>query len=151
MAKGQTLDVQGVKERIPHREPMLLVEKVTGWESGLWIETERHFPASEIFFQGHFPGMPVLPGVVAVEAMAQSAALLTSLSRGLTAETATYLFMAIDETKFKTPLVPGQTLHMRAEKEFEKMGIFRYRAKCSAGGQTVAQCTITAKLVLKGK
>lgn len=147
----QQLNLAQIKKRIPHREPMLLVGKVLGWKAEEWIETERHFPADEIFFKGHFPGMPVLPGVIAVEAMAQSAALLTSLSRGLTAETATYLFMAIDDTKFKTPLTPGHTLHMRAEKVFEKLGVFRYHARCDVGGTLAAQCTITAKLVLKDK
>jgi 3-hydroxyacyl-[acyl-carrier-protein] dehydratase len=148
IAPSSRLGLDAIQALIPHRPPILLVDEILAWRADEWIETQRTFPADDPFFNGHFPGNPLLPGVYSVEAIAQSAALLTSLSKGLNAETATYLFVGLDSVRFKNPVLPGQTVTYRCEKEFEKMGIFRYKGRAHVNGATVAEATFTAKLIL---
>ena len=146
---NQTLDRADIEKLIPHRVPILLVDDVTGWEADSWLESTRHFPETEPHFRGHFPANPILPGVLIVEAMAQSAAILTSLTRNVTAENAYYLFMGINACRFKAPVVPGDTLHMRVEKRRDKLDIYEFEGKAMVNGKLAASATFSAKLMLK--
>lgn len=141
--------VADIQRLIPHRPPILLVDEVLNWEAETFIEATRTFPVGDPFFEGHFPGNPVLPGVYNIEGMAQTAALHTSLGKGLTAETASYLFVGVENVRFKTPVLPGQTVTYHCEKQFEKMGLFRYHGTAKVGGALAAEATFTAKLILK--
>lgn len=146
---SQTLTKADIETLIPHRAPILLVDELTGWEADTWLESLRHMPENEPHFAGHFPGNPILPGVLIIEAMAQSAAILTSLSRGVTAENAYYLFMGIEKCRFKAPVLPGQTLTMRVEKLRDKMDIYEFEGKATVDGKLAASATFTAKLMRK--
>jgi len=145
----KTLTKADIKKLIPHREPILLVDKVTGWQTDAWLTSTKRFAKNSEYFKGHFPGDLVLPGVLMIEAMAQSAAILSSLSRGVTSKEVYYLFTSIESARFKTPLYPGQTLDMRVEKQREKLDIFQYTATATVGGSLAAQAVFTAKLVRK--
>lgn len=146
---SQTLTRSQIEELIPHREPILLVDEVTGWEADTWLESTKIFEEGSPHFEGHFPGNPILPGVLMVEAMAQSAAVLTSLTKNVNSETTYYLFMGIESVRFKTPLTPGQTLHMRVEKIRDKMDIYEYTGKAHVNGKIAVTATFTAKLMKK--
>lgn len=145
----QKLARKEIEGLIPHRAPMLLVDRVLGWEKDGWLEAEVLFGADSMFFGGHFPGMPLLPGVVMVEALAQAAACLTSLSKGAGAAEVVYLFSAIEEVRFKAPLRPGETLQMRVEKTFEKLGMLGFKTEGRINGVVAVMATFTAKMQRK--
>lgn len=138
-----------IEKLIPHRAPILLVDEVTNWEADAWLESTRHFAESDTHFNGHFPGDPILPGVLMVEAMAQSAAILTSLSRGVTSEDVYYVFMGIEKTRFKTMVRPNQTLEMRVERLRDKLDIYEFEGKAMVNGKLAASAVFTAKLMRK--
>ena len=150
---SQTLDRAGIEKLIPHRTPILLLDEVTDWQADTWLEA-RHFMADDNpHFKGHFPGNPLLPGVLIVESMAQAAAVLISLTRNLSSKNALYLFTGIEDARFKTQLVPNNMLTLHVEKQREKMDIFRFSGKAYVGEgeekQLAASATFTAKLVRK--
>ncbi len=145
----QTLSRSKIEELIPHRKPILLIDEVTNWEADKWLESQHYFSADNPHFNGHFPGNPLLPGVLIVEAMAQSAAVLISLTRGLNSETALYLFTGIEDVRFKAQLTPGNTLTMRVEKVREKMNIFQFTGTAFVNGERACTASFSAKLVLK--
>lgn len=146
---SQHLTRAQIEALIPHRAPILLLDEVTGWEKDEWLEATLHLTAQNPHFQGHFPGNPIFPGVLLVEAMAQAAAVLTSLSKNVNATNASYLFAGLEETKFGTPLTPGTTVTFRVEKQREKLNIFRYAATAHASGKRAVEAIITAKLIVK--
>jgi len=144
----KTLAKSQIQDLIPHRAPILLLDEIVDWQPNAWIEAIRHFPENDPLFEGHFPGNPVLPGMLTIEAVAQAAAVLVSLSRGHTAQTATYMFGGVNEAKFTAPIRPGDTLTLRAEQQGEKLSLFRFRGTASVGDKQAAHCTFTAKLIL---
>ncbi|PZP39817.1 MAG: 3-hydroxyacyl-[acyl-carrier-protein] dehydratase FabZ [Pseudomonas fluorescens] len=146
---SQTLTRSQIEDLIPHRNPILLLDEVTGWEADTWLESKHLFAENNPHFEGHFPGNPMLPGVLMVEAMAQSAAVLTSLTRGLTSQTAYYVFTGIENVQFRTSLLPGQTLDMRVEKVRDKMNLYQFTGTAHVEGKLAAKATFTAKLILK--
>lgn len=136
-----------IENLIPHRAPMLLVSEVTSWKAEEEIETAHTYTPDTIFFQGHFPGQPILPGIVLVESMAQSAAVLTSLSKNLTNQTATYLFMGMKDVKFFKPVTPDSTLTFKVKKQSEKMGVLSFSGEATHNGKTAATANFMAKLI----
>lgn len=144
----KSLSKAQIQELIPHRAPILLLDEVTAWQPNTWVEATRHFSAADPLFEGHFPGNPVLPGMLTIEAIAQSAAVLVSLSRGYNAKTATYMFGGVSEAKFTAPIRPGDTVTLRAEQQGEKLSLFRFKGTAHVGGKLAAQCMFTAKLIL---
>jgi 3-hydroxyacyl-[acyl-carrier-protein] dehydratase len=138
-----------IESLIPHRAPILLLDAVTDWEADKWLEATLKLSPDSPHFHGHFPGNPIFPGVLLVEAMAQAAAVLISLTRGIKARQAVYLFTGIDETKFGTPLLPGAKVMLRVEKQREKLNVFRFHSTAISGDKIAAQSTITAKLIVK--
>jgi len=142
-----SLDINEIKEYLPHRYPMLLVDRVLHWESGKTITAIKNVTANEEFFNGHFPNKPVMPGVLMIEAMAQAAALLSFLTTGRKPDDTTVVyFLGIDNARFKRPVEPGDQLKIEAEIVKVTRGIWKYKARATVDGQLAVEadmmCTI---------
>jgi 3-hydroxyacyl-[acyl-carrier-protein] dehydratase len=147
LTKMNSLDINQIKEYLPHRYPLLLVDRVLSWEAGKAITAIKNVTINEEFFNGHFPHKPVMPGVMMIEALAQTAALLSFLSAGRKPDhTEVVYFIGIDGARFKRPVEPGDQLKMDVEIIRAARGIFKYKARASVDGQTAVEaelmCTI---------
>lgn len=120
---------------LPHREPFIFVEKVCALIPGRSAECTKLFPATEPFFRGHFPGSPLVPGVILAEAMAQTA----GLAAGEVGDTRSYLLSAIKMMKFLRPVPPGSLVTFRAEKTGGMAGLWQFGVTASLGGDMVAE------------
>jgi 3-hydroxyacyl-[acyl-carrier-protein] dehydratase len=141
------LDVEGIQKLLPHRPPFLLVDRVVAFEKDKRLVAWKGVTMNEPFFQGHFPGAPVMPGVLILEALAQAGALLACLS--LTAEETkqkiTYL-MGIDGARFRKPVVPGDRLELEVEVTKHKSAVWKQKAVAKVDGQVVAEAEFMAML-----
>ena len=144
--KVDDIDINRIKELIPHRYPMLLVDKLRDINLGERAVGIKAVTVNEPFFQGHFPEKPVMPGVLIVEAMAQTAAALVMLSLGEEAEGKLVYFMSIDGAKFRKPVEPGDLLELHVKKEQNRRNIWRFSAKGIVDGKLVAEATYTAMI-----
>jgi 3-hydroxyacyl-[acyl-carrier-protein] dehydratase len=136
----KSLNINEIKEFLPHRYPMLLVDRVLDWESGKSITAIKNVTANEEFFNGHFPHKPVMPGVLMIEAMAQTAALLSFLTMGQKPDADTLvLFLGIDGARFKRPVEPGDQLRMDIEIIKVARGIWKYKARATVDGQLAVE------------
>jgi 3-hydroxyacyl-[acyl-carrier-protein] dehydratase len=138
-----TLNINQIKEYLPHRYPLLLVDRVLDWESGKRITAIKNVTINEEFFNGHFPHKPVMPGVMMVEALAQTAALLSFLTMGQKPdENSVVYFIGIDGVRFKRPVEPGDQLKMDVEILRCARGIWKYKAHASVDGQTAVEAEL---------
>ena len=141
------LDIGMIRRLLPHRYPMLLVDRVLEWEAGKFLRGMKNVSINEPFFEGHFPGYPVMPGVLVIEAMAQVAGLLTMLSDVARRDgTQLVLFAGIDEARFKRQVVPGDTLLLEAHLERAVRGIGRFRTRATVGDQLVCEAKLLAAI-----
>ena len=141
------LDIHGILKKLPHRYPILLVDRVLHWEANKTITAIKNVTVNEEFFNGHFPHKPVMPGVLMIEAMAQTAAILSFLTMGVKPdENSVVYFVGIDNARFKRPVGPGDQLKMDVEILRVSRGIWKYKAVGSVDGQTAVEaelmCTI---------
>jgi 3-hydroxyacyl-[acyl-carrier-protein] dehydratase len=146
------LDVVQIMELLPHRYPFLLVDRVLEVEDGKRIVAIKNVTMNEPFFQGHFPGFPVMPGVLIIEAMAQVAAIMAYLQQGQQGSGATdkvSYFMAIDNARFRKPVKPGDTLRIEIETIFHKRGIWSVAGKSYVGDTLVCDAELKATLADK--
>ncbi len=141
-------DIQRIMACIPHRYPFLLVDRVieiNGEELGIGI---KNVTMNEPQFTGHFPGRPVFPGVLMIEAMAQTAGVLVVNSRGADdAAVSTVLFTTIDKAKFRKPVIPGDQLRFHLTKIARKRSIYFYRGEARVDGVLVAEAELSAMVV----
>ena len=143
----KTLDINQIKQYLPHRYPMLLVDRVLTWESGKTITAIKNVTANEEFFNGHFPNKPVMPGVLMVEAMAQTAAILSFLTMGKKPDENTIVyFVGIDNVRFKRPVGPGDQLKMDVEILRVARGIWKYKAVATVDGQLAVEAELMCTL-----
>ena len=143
----KTLDILAIKSLLPHRYPLLLVDRVLDWEANKTITAIKNVTVNEEFFQGHFPHKPVMPGVLMIEALAQTAALLSFLSMGVKPdENSVVYFVGIDNARFKRPVEPGDQLKMDVEILRVSRGIWKYKAVGTVDGKVALEaelmCTI---------
>lgn len=140
------LDIKGIMERLPHRYPMLLIDRVIDMAPGKSIVAIKNVSINEPFFNGHFPHHPVMPGVLIVEAMAQASALFsfTDENRGLLCEEAkmAYYLVGIDGARFRRPVVPGDQLRIEVKAERLSRSICKYQACATVDGQEAASAKI---------
>ena len=143
----EDLDVQGVMRTIPHRFPMLLVDRVVGIEAFRRAIGIKQVTINEPFFQGHFPNDPIMPGVLIVEAMAQTAAalIITSLGEGFAGNLV--YFMGVDEARFRRPVRPGAELRLEVEVQRTRLGVYRFAGRGMVGGQLAAEAVFSAKMM----
>lgn len=143
-----TLDIGGIMARIPHRYPMLMIDRVIDIVLGESCTGIKNVSANEPAFQGHFPGHPIMPGVLIIEAMAQTSATLVVASLpGVSEETHIVYFMTIEEARFRKPVVPGDQLHIKVKKERSRGAVWRFRGEAYVGDVLCAESVYTAMLV----
>jgi len=137
------LDINQIMNILPHRHPFLLVDRVLELEESKRIVAIKNVTINEPFFPGHFPGHPVMPGVLIVEAMAQVAGILAYQSDESVRDKVTY-FVGIDNAKFRRPVVPGDQLHLEIEVTGCKRGIWSFSAKATVDGKLVTEAELRA-------
>lgn len=148
MSKTIAIDIHQILKLLPHRYPFLLVDRVLEITPRESITALKNVTMNEPFFQGHFPDFPVMPGVLIIEALAQTAALLTFAEERQ--ENAVYYFAGIDNARFKKPVLPGDQLIMTAKLERERAGIYKFQVKATVDGELAAEANITCAVRMKG-
>lgn len=142
-----SMDIHQILEYLPHRYPMLLVDKVLSCESGKSIVAVKNVTINEPFFAGHFPYHPVMPGVLIIEALAQAAAILTFMTHGHTVDkNSVYYFVGINKARFKKPVMPGDTLELSAEITRFTRGIWWFSTRARVAGQLAAEAELMCTL-----
>ena len=138
-----SLDINQIKQYLPHRYPLLLVDRVLNWESGKNIDAIKNVTINEEFFNGHFPNKPVMPGVMTIEALAQTSALLAFLTMGQKPdENAVVYFLGIDKARFKRPVEPGDQLRMHVEIVRHSRGIWKFQARATVDDQLAVEAEL---------
>jgi 3-hydroxyacyl-[acyl-carrier-protein] dehydratase len=140
------MDIAGVLARLPHRYPMLLVDRVEELVEGERIAAIKAVTINEGFFQGHFPGRPIMPGVLIVEALAQAAGVLAVESLGLAGSGKLVYFMAIEEAKFRKPVEPGCLLRLEAWFVQRRATVCKFEGRALVDGEVAAQVKFTAMI-----
>jgi 3-hydroxyacyl-[acyl-carrier-protein] dehydratase len=140
-------DIMRIMKLLPHRYPFLLIDKLVdmiGEESGTAI---KNVTMNEPFFQGHFPGRPVMPGVLIVEAMAQAAGAIVLNARGEADQGKLVFFMSIDKARFRKPVGPGDVLHFHCKLAHKRPPVWKYWVEAHVEGKKVAEAEIGAMLM----
>jgi len=140
------LDINEIMELIPHRYPFLLIDKVIGLKNGEEAVGIKNVTINEPFFPGHFPQKPVMPGVLILEAMAQTAAVIAVKFLGEEAQGRVVYFMGIDGAKFRKPVGPGDRLEMKLTKTRGGGAVWKFDAEATVDGTLVCQAKLTAML-----
>lgn len=141
------MDIHQILDLLPHRYPFLLVDKVVSCDPGKRIVAIKNVTINEHFFAGHFPHHPVMPGVLIIEALAQTAAILTFKTHDHKADdNSVYYFVGIDKARFKKPVTPGDTLELHAEIKRFSRGIWWFETSAKVGGQIVTAASLMCTL-----
>ena len=147
MAEGDVnYDILKVMAALPHRYPMLLVDRVARLDIDQSIHAIKAVSMNEPFFQGHFPARPIMPGVLIVEALAQAAGILAVESLGLAGSGKLVYFMAIDGAKFRVPVEPGVLLDLHAEFEQKRAKVCKFKARAEMNGKLACEVGFTAMI-----
>lgn len=137
------MDIHKILKQLPHRYPILLVDRVLEIEKGVRIKALKNVSINEPYFLGHFPHRPVMPGVLMLEALAQAAALLAFETLGETPDDQTvYYFAGIDGARFKRPVEPGDQLILEVELDRMKSGIFKFKARAKVGDEIATEAEL---------
>ena len=138
-----TMDIHQILKKLPHRYPILLIDRVLEVEAGKRIRALKNVSINEPFFVGHFPHRPVMPGVLMLEAMAQAAALLSFADGGLqTNKNSVIYFVGIDGARFKRPVEPGDQLILEVEVDRIKAGIHKFNARGKVGDELACEAQL---------
>jgi 3-hydroxyacyl-[acyl-carrier-protein] dehydratase len=146
---GVTIDITEVMERLPHRYPFLLVDRAEHYKPGQSITGYKNVTINEPFFVGHFPDFPVMPGVLIVEALAQTGALLMSKTLDVDLSKINIFFMSVEHARFRQPVRPGDVLRMEVEVTRARAGVYKYRGKAMVGDKLAAEAEFAAMSVEK--
>ena len=143
MTQGFAMDIKAVMAQLPHRYPMLLVDRVTECVPGKRIRAIKNVTANEPYFRGHFPHRPVMPGVMILEALAQAAGILAFKTAGVVPDEKTrFYFVGIDRARFRRPVEPGDQLVLKATLERAIRGIWKFSTIAEVDGEEVASATM---------
>ncbi len=149
--KGETkldsADIMRILKLLPHRYPFLLIDKIIDMDSDKFAIGVKNVSINEPFFQGHFPNQPVMPGVLLIEGMAQTAGALCVGNLDEDYEPALIYFMAIDRARFRRPVVPGDTVHYHVQKMRKRGRVWRFKCKALVDSELVAEAEISAVIV----
>lgn len=141
-----TADVMRIMDMIPHRYPFLLIDRVVDIQPDVSAIGLKNVSINESFFQGHFPRQPVMPGVLIIESMAQTAAVLVVSTLGPDAEGKLVYFMSVDNARFRKPVFPGDQLHIHVAKERNRGPVWKFRGEAKVEGSLVAEATFAAMI-----
>jgi 3-hydroxyacyl-[acyl-carrier-protein] dehydratase len=146
-AGGKTIDIDRVMQLIPHRYPFLMVDRVIDLIPDVSAIGVKQVSIAEPHFQGHFPRKPVMPGVLIIESMAQTAAVLVVETLGPSAEGKLVYFMSVDDARFRRPVVPGDTLYIHVSKDRQRGNVWKFRAEAKVADKVVAEATYAAMIM----
>ena len=151
MSKKDTkaIDINRIMNMIPHRYPILLVDRVLEIVPGESAVGLKNVTINEPHFQGHFPDFPVMPGVLIIEAMAQTAAIVVVESLGPAAEGKVVYFMSIDDARFRKPVVPGDSVHIHVKKIHARANVWKFTGEAKVDGNLCAEATFSAMITDK--
>jgi 3-hydroxyacyl-[acyl-carrier-protein] dehydratase len=147
--QGVDFSFDRILELIPHRYPILMIDKMTDVVADQRATGIKNVTANENFFEGHFPDHKVMPGVLIIEAMAQTAAALVVHTLGSASEGSLVYFMSIDSARFRKPVVPGDTIHVHVEKQRSRANVWKFTGKAVVDGTLVADATFAAMILDK--
>jgi 3-hydroxyacyl-[acyl-carrier-protein] dehydratase len=141
---NDVIEIAEILRRLPHRYPFLLVDRAVDYVANTSIRGIKNVTINEPFFPGHFPGAPVMPGVLQIEALAQTGALL--MSKTLEADISKHLilFMSVENARFKRPVMPGDVMEMPVEVLFQRRNIFKFRGRVEIRGELATDCEFAA-------
>ncbi len=149
---GEGIDIAEILRRLPHRYPFLLVDRAVQYVASTSIRGIKCVTINEPYFPGHFPHEPVMPGVLQIEAMAQTGAVLMSKSLDVDVTKNTILFMSVDNARFRRPVRPGDVLEMPVEVIFARRNIFKFRGRAEVNGELASEAEFAAmKVELEAK
>lgn len=143
---SQIIDINTIVDMIPHRYPILLVDRVLDIQKGESAIGLKNVTMNEPHFMGHFPGHPVMPGVLIVEAMAQTAAIVVVDFMGEDAKGKVVYFMSVDSAKFRRPVTPGDSLHIHVEKIQSRGAVWKFKGTAKVDGKVHAEAVFSAMI-----
>jgi len=141
------IDIQRIMEMIPHRHPFLMIDKVIDVVADQRATGIKNVSINENYFQGHFPTRPVMPGVLIIEAMAQTAAVLVVHTLGPHAEGKLVYFMSVDNARFRRPVVPGACLSVHVTKQRNRGNVWKFEGRAEVAGQLMAEAVFAAMIL----
>jgi 3-hydroxyacyl-[acyl-carrier-protein] dehydratase len=144
--RGTTIDIDQIQRMIPHRYPMLMIDRIVDLVPDQRATGIKNVTINEPFFQGHFPGAPLMPGVLIIEAMAQTAAVLVVATLGAEREGSLVYFMSIDSARFRKPVKPGDVLRVHVEKGRNRGNVWKFNGRAVVDGDVVAEATYAAMI-----
>jgi 3-hydroxyacyl-[acyl-carrier-protein] dehydratase len=139
---AKTLDAIGIMKLLPHRYPFLLIDRIVACEPGVSITAIKNVTVNEPYFQGHFPGNPVMPGVLIIEAMAQAGGVLSHLSEQSLTPQPLYYLAGVDDARFRRPVTAGDRLEIVVVTERVRRGMWRYQCTAKVDGQVAVTARI---------
>ena len=142
----ESADIMEMMELLPHRYPFLLVDRIIGFEGETKCRGIKNVTINEQFFQGHFPGRPIMPGVLQVEALAQAAAILAIETLDLAGSNKLVYFMSIDGVRFRRPVVPGDRLELHVSKVQSRANVWKFSGRALVEGKVAAEATFAAMI-----
>ncbi|WP_373088431.1 3-hydroxyacyl-ACP dehydratase FabZ [Sneathiella sp.] len=143
----ESIDILGILEMIPHRYPLLLVDRLINIVPGKSATGIKNVTMNEPQFQGHFPGRPIMPGVMIVESMAQTAGVLVIKTLGADSQGRHVLFMSIDNARFRRPVTPGDTMHVEVTVKQRRGDVWRFSGVVKVDGKKVSEADFSAMIV----
>ena len=146
-APGIDIDILRIMEMIPHRYPMLMIDRITDAIANVSAVGIKNVSINEHFFQGHFPQRPVMPGVLIVEAMAQTAGVLVVHTLGAASEGKLVYFMSIDDARFRRPVTPGDTVYIHVSKIQHRRNVWKFRGEAKVNGVLCAEAIFAAMIL----
>ena len=145
--KMADIDITRIMQMIPHRYPILMIDRVVDVTLGESATGVKNVTINEPFFQGHFPTRPVMPGVLIIEAMAQTSAVLVVATLGADSEGKLVYFMTVDEARFRRPVTPGDTIHIHVSKQRQRANVWKFKGEAKVNGVLVAEAIYSAMIL----